>query len=173
MMTRPETLPSSETFCRVATSKVANSIPSPSPSVSKSSSSVVPKKAAFSTRAVPVEVPVSFTSKPRVGFTGTHSLRYDGSHLADGEAYATNVLYDDVDVVVGEDSRLSWKIFPELLDDLQYPSTYAAVDLEFTDGTFLSDLAAPDARAKKEDADKRGGVKDAGGTTWWIATRLE
>jgi len=23
---------------------------------------------------------------------------------------------------------------------------------------------------KKEDADKRGGVKDAGGTTWWIAT---
>ncbi len=26
---------------------------------------------------------------------------------------------------------------------------------------------------KKDDADKRGGVKDAGGTTWWIATRVE
>jgi len=26
--------------------------------------------------------------------------------------------------------------------------------------------------AKKEDEDKRGGVKDAGGTTWWIATRI-
>ena len=26
---------------------------------------------------------------------------------------------------------------------------------------------------KKEDADKRGGVKDAGGTTWWIATMVE
>ena len=25
---------------------------------------------------------------------------------------------------------------------------------------------------KKDDADKRGGVKDAGGTTWWIATRV-
>jgi uncharacterized glyoxalase superfamily protein PhnB len=25
---------------------------------------------------------------------------------------------------------------------------------------------------KKEDEDKRGGVKDAGGTTWWIATRV-
>lgn len=25
---------------------------------------------------------------------------------------------------------------------------------------------------KKEDADKRGGVKDAGGTTWWIATQV-
>ncbi len=25
---------------------------------------------------------------------------------------------------------------------------------------------------KKEDEDKRGGVKDPGGTTWWIATRI-
>ena len=25
---------------------------------------------------------------------------------------------------------------------------------------------------KKEDEDKRGGVKDSGGTTWWIATRV-
>jgi PhnB protein len=26
--------------------------------------------------------------------------------------------------------------------------------------------------AKKDDEDKRGGVKDVGGTTWWIATRV-
>jgi PhnB protein len=26
---------------------------------------------------------------------------------------------------------------------------------------------------KKQDADKRGGVRDAGGTTWWIATKTE
>lgn len=26
---------------------------------------------------------------------------------------------------------------------------------------------------KKEDPDKRGGVKDKGGTTWWIATKIE
>jgi PhnB protein len=25
---------------------------------------------------------------------------------------------------------------------------------------------------KKDDEDKRGGVKDAGGTTWWISTRV-
>jgi PhnB protein len=25
---------------------------------------------------------------------------------------------------------------------------------------------------KKDDDDKRGGVKDAGGTTWWIATKV-
>jgi uncharacterized glyoxalase superfamily protein PhnB len=27
--------------------------------------------------------------------------------------------------------------------------------------------------AKKDDEDRRGGVKDAGGTTWWIATKVE
>lgn len=26
---------------------------------------------------------------------------------------------------------------------------------------------------KKDDQDKRGGVKDPGGTTWWIATKVE
>ena len=29
------------------------------------------------------------------------------------------------------------------------------------------------APVKKDDADKRGGVKDSGGTTWWIATKVE
>ena len=28
------------------------------------------------------------------------------------------------------------------------------------------------APVKKEDEDKRGGVRDAGGTTWWISTRV-
>ena len=26
---------------------------------------------------------------------------------------------------------------------------------------------------KKDDPDKRGGVRDAGGTTWWISTKVE
>lgn len=26
---------------------------------------------------------------------------------------------------------------------------------------------------KKDDADKRGGFKDAGGTTWWVATKVD
>jgi uncharacterized glyoxalase superfamily protein PhnB len=29
------------------------------------------------------------------------------------------------------------------------------------------------APIKKQDADKRGGVRDAGGTTWWIGTKVE
>jgi PhnB protein len=31
----------------------------------------------------------------------------------------------------------------------------------------------PGEAGKKDDADKRGGVKDADGTTWWIATKVE
>jgi len=27
--------------------------------------------------------------------------------------------------------------------------------------------------AKKQDPDRRGGVKDSGGTTWWMATKVE
>jgi PhnB protein len=45
------------------------------------------------------------------------------------------------------------------------------------DGTYRRALAAGAASVqepvKKEDADKRGGVKDSGGTTWWIATKVE
>jgi hypothetical protein len=29
------------------------------------------------------------------------------------------------------------------------------------------------APVQKDDADKRGGVKDASGTTWWIATKVD
>jgi uncharacterized glyoxalase superfamily protein PhnB len=45
------------------------------------------------------------------------------------------------------------------------------------DATYQRALAAGaesvQAPVKKDDADKRGGVKDAGGTTWWIATKVE
>nr|WP_221380358.1 GH92 family glycosyl hydrolase [Actinoplanes polyasparticus] len=75
---------------------------------------------------------------PRAGFTGTASLRYAGGAVGDGRAYGTNKLFD-VKIPVGPRTRLSYRIFPELTGgNLQYPSTYAAVDLHFTDGTYLS-----------------------------------
>jgi uncharacterized glyoxalase superfamily protein PhnB len=44
------------------------------------------------------------------------------------------------------------------------------------DATYARALAAGATSVqepvKKDDEDKRGGVKDAGGTTWWIATRV-
>lgn len=35
-----------------------------------------------------------------------------------------------------------------------------------------ADAVLVQAPVKKDDADKRGGVKDAGGTAWWIATKV-
>ncbi len=81
--------------------------------------------------------------KPSVGFTGLKALEYAGSHIQSGEVYAYNKLYD-VHIKVKHDTRLSYDIFPELTGgDLKYPSTYASIDLHFTDGSYLSRLRTP------------------------------
>jgi predicted alpha-1,2-mannosidase len=89
--------------------------------------------------------PVSgYNMKPTAGFTGLASLRYAGGAQADGRSYATNKLFD-VNIPVGPKTRLSYKIFPEFTGrDSQYPSTYAAIDAHFTDGSYLSQLAPID-----------------------------
>ncbi|WP_433205481.1 GH92 family glycosyl hydrolase [Dactylosporangium sp. CS-047395] len=83
--------------------------------------------------------PVSgYNMKPNAGFTGLASLRYSGGAEADGRSFATNKLFD-VNIPVGPKTRLSYRIFPEYTgQDAQYPSTYAAIDLHFTDGSYLS-----------------------------------
>lgn len=51
------------------------------------------------------------------------------------------------------------------------------VYVEDVDATFKLALeagaTAVQAPVKKGDEDKRGGIKDAGGTTWWVATKVE
>ncbi|RKS72642.1 putative alpha-1,2-mannosidase [Motilibacter peucedani] len=89
-----------------------------------------------------------YNSAPEVGWTGTHSLRYAGQHVTDGRAYSYNKVLD-VDIPVTAATELSYKIFPDQEGtDLRNPSTYAAVDLAFTDGTLLSSLGAVDQHGK-------------------------
>ncbi|ELS57288.1 GH92 family glycosyl hydrolase [Streptomyces viridochromogenes] len=84
------------------------------------------------------------TAKAGAGFTGKRALRYAGRHTADGRAYSYNKVYD-VNVAVGRDTRLSYRVFPSMADgDRDYDATHVAVDLAFTDGTHLSDLGATD-----------------------------
>src|SRR5882757_9977548 len=84
------------------------------------------------------------TAKAGAGFTGTRALRYGGTHKAEGQAYSYNKIFD-VNVAVGRDTELSYKIFPSMADgDLDYDATNVAVDLVFTDGTYLSGLKALD-----------------------------
>ncbi|MEU9559381.1 GH92 family glycosyl hydrolase [Streptomyces fumanus] len=85
------------------------------------------------------------TAKAGAGFTGKRALRYAGRHTADGRAYSYNKVFD-VDVRVDRRTELSYKIFPSMADgDLDYDATNVAVDLAFTDGTYLSDLGATDS----------------------------
>ncbi|QWF85007.1 GH92 family glycosyl hydrolase [Amycolatopsis sp. CA-230715] len=85
-----------------------------------------------------------YTNKPRVGFTGKRAFHYSGSQPGGGHGFSYNKVFD-VDLPVAADTELSYKIFPEFMkDDLKYPSTNAAIDLAFTDGTYLSGLKATD-----------------------------
>lgn len=60
----------------------------------------------------------------------------------------------------------------------EWPAVAAHVHVYVADvdATYREALAAGATSVQepvqKDDEDKRGGVKDAGGTTWWIATRV-
>ena len=91
---------------------------------------------------------------PNVGWTGARALNVSGKTLEDGEAYCSNVLYENVNIPVTEHTNLSYMIFPSTyventnLDndvyDFQFLNMSFMVDLAFTDGTYLSDLNAKD-----------------------------
>ncbi len=85
-----------------------------------------------------------YNARSNAGFTGLAALRYAGTHEADDRGFATNRVFD-VNIRVARATELSYVIYPDFVqDDLSYPSTYASVDLAFTDGTYLSDLGAID-----------------------------
>ncbi|WP_232821874.1 GH92 family glycosyl hydrolase [Desertihabitans aurantiacus] len=97
----------------------------------------------------------SATAKPGVGFTGTRSLEYGGRHRADGEAVATNELFDgDVEIAAGDE--LAYLLFPVLDEAQTYASTHVAVDLLLDDGTRLSGTGATDAYGFPADARGQG-----------------
>ncbi|MEV4702354.1 GH92 family glycosyl hydrolase [Actinoplanes sp. NPDC049316] len=84
------------------------------------------------------------TAKAGVGYTGLKAFQIAGRHTAEGRGYSYNKVFD-VDVAVTADTELSYLVLPEFnREDLSNPATYTAVDLAFTDGTYLSDLKAVD-----------------------------
>ncbi|WP_019547437.1 GH92 family glycosyl hydrolase [Streptomyces sulphureus] len=84
------------------------------------------------------------TAKTGAGFTGKHALRYAGNHTAAKRGWAYNKVFD-TRVRVTPRTVLSYRLFPEMPErDGRYPATHAAVDLAFTDGTYLSELGATD-----------------------------
>ena len=83
----------------------------------------------------------------------------------DGKLMHAEVRIDDTVVMIA-DGVEGWPPVP----------SHVHVYVSDVDATYRSALEAGATSvqepAKKEDEDKRGGVKDAGGTTWWIATRI-
>lgn len=79
-----------------------------------------------------------YNIRSTVGFSGTKALRYAGQHIGSGAASATNVLWQDVNLAVTSNTQFSYKIFPELMGDTTYPSTFAAVELQLSDGSLVS-----------------------------------
>jgi predicted alpha-1,2-mannosidase len=84
------------------------------------------------------------TAKANTGYTGLKAFQLAGRHTADARGYAYAKVFD-VDLSVSDDTQLSYLVFPEFnRADPSNPATYTAVDLAFTDGTYLSDLEATD-----------------------------
>ncbi len=110
----------------------------------------------------------SRTAKTSVGWTGVQSLRYVGGHQADGNvAHSTSVLYDNVDLAIGDDTELSYKIFPILDEsDLTWPATYAAIDLELDDGSLVSEANLRDSYGFDFNARAYGEQKALYGSQW-------
>lgn len=85
---------------------------------------------------------------------------------AEGRLMHAEVRIDDT-VLMLADSAPEWPPVP----------SYVHVYVADVDGTYSRALKAGATSVqepvKKEDEDKRGGVKDVGGTTWWIASRVE
>jgi predicted alpha-1,2-mannosidase len=82
------------------------------------------------------------TAKPRVGFTGLRALRYTGTHTTPGPASVTNKLFL-LELPIAENTELSYVVFPDPRG-IDFSSTYVALDLAFSDGTYLSELGVRD-----------------------------
>jgi uncharacterized glyoxalase superfamily protein PhnB len=95
-------------------------------------------------------------------FDAVELRRFDNP---DGTVMHAEVRVDDT-VVMLADSTPNWPAIP----------AHVHVYVPDVDATYRRALAAGATSVqeptKGNDEDKRGGVCDAGGTTWWIATRV-
>ncbi len=83
-----------------------------------------------------------------------------------GKINHAEVRLDDT-VIMLADAAANWPTIPANIH-VYVPDVDAIYQRALEAGA--TSVQAP---IKKDDADKRGGVKDSGGTTWWIATKVE
>lgn len=85
----------------------------------------------------------------------------------DGRVRHSEVRIDDTIVMVADALPPDWPA----------GSSHVHVYVADVDAAYARALKAGavslQAPVKKDDEDKRGGVRDAGGTSWWISTKVE
>jgi uncharacterized glyoxalase superfamily protein PhnB len=86
---------------------------------------------------------------------------------ASGKLMHAEVRIDDTVIMLADPAPPEWPPVP----------SYVHIYVEDVDAIYRRALEAGAVSVqeplKKDDEDKRGGVRDSGGTTWWIATRME
>lgn len=84
-----------------------------------------------------------------------------------GRLMHAEVRIDDTVIMIADPSPPDWPP----------TSSYIHIYVQDVDAIYQKALEAGAVSVqepvKKQDEDKRGGVRDAGGTTWWIATKVE
>ncbi|QDP98069.1 glycoside hydrolase family 92 protein [Microlunatus elymi] len=94
------------------------------------------------------------TSKDGAGFGSVDATHYTGTASGRQSAVIAQPAR-----ALGPNDRLRYKIYPELDDRLDYPATYAAIELRFDDGSLLSELGVRDQYGMPADAAGQGAAK--------------
>lgn len=97
-------------------------------------------------------------------FNAAELRRYAGEN---GRLMHAEVRIDDTVIMLADPIPPDWLAV----------NSHVHIYVEDVDATYAKALEAGavsvQAPIKKQDEDKRGGVKDEGGTTWWISTKVE
>ena len=96
-------------------------------------------------------------------FDATKLRRYD---MPDGSIMHAEVRIDDTVVMIG-DAGPEWPAFASWLH--VYVND---VDATYRRAIEAGGMSVQEPQRKDGDPDRRGGVKDPGGNTWWIATQV-
>ena len=96
-------------------------------------------------------------------FDAEQTRRYDN---ADGTIMHAEVRIDDTVVMIG-DGGGPWPPFPVWLH-VYVPD----VDTTYKRALAAGGVSVDEPKQKPGDPDRRGGVKDPAGNTWWLATQV-
>lgn len=95
----------------------------------------------------------TYTGQANSPWKGENSLKVTAVHLGNGRGYSNAYLYENMNILVTANTYLRYVVFPDFevkekipedAYDYEYTNQYVALDIRFTDGTYMSDLGAVD-----------------------------